>query len=645
MKINYKAIDKNPEKYAKSLNISDLVSMLKLFDYYYHTKNAEKIPDQKYDIMKDVLEERSPRNKYLKEVGAPVRKGKKKVKLLATMPSLGKLKPGMAALSKFLEHKGSYIVGDKLDGISLQLVYKNGKLVQVTTRGKGKYGQDVSSVIPSLKCPKIIAEKQTTSIRSELVIKHGVFKQYSGDFETDRNMGGGLLNRNEPPEELKSFDVVAYEVMHGPLKGAQYSKQLTWLKSQKFKVVPYKKFTSLTEERLIKLLESRKKKTKYPIDGIVLTKNAPYTRVSGVEKPNYQKAFKINTDDNSRIATVVRVEYNTSRNDVLAPKIIIEPIKLGGVTVTHFTAHNLYYIIHGWASKDAKHNIGKKPRPIGPGAKLKVIRSGDVIPYIQEVVTPSKTPQLPEIPYKMDKHGKKAVAINKSSDQKIKAITFFFSTLEVEGLKSATIKVMYDQGYDSIKSILDMSIEEMSDLPRFTINKASTLRRNIDKAMNNLTFARLGTASGIFKHMGEKKLDAVYEAYPEILSMVKLPHTELVDKIRGIKGFAETADTIALGLPKFVRFIKRHSLNIKPPKTVLVNSNILKGRKYLLTGVRDPSTIDFIKGNGGSIASGVKSSDVVIVKDEDYENKKTETAKQLGITVVTIDKFKRKYGI
>lgn len=649
MRINYKAIEKDPRAYAEKLRVPELVSTLKLFDHYYHDKNAEKISDNKYDIMKDVLEERSPNNKYLKDVGSAVSKGKKKVKLLEPMPSLDKLKPGRPALYSYLDPALYYIVADKLDGISLQLVYEKGRLVQATTRGKGLFGQDVSAVIPALNCPKRIPEKQTVSVRAELAIKKKVFRQYDkkhgGDFATDRNMGGGLLNRNEPPAELKSFDVVAYEVMHGPLKGKPFSKQLLWLKNQKFTVVKYKRVKGLTEEKLIRLLEQRRKKALYPIDGIVVSKDKSYRRVTTTDKPSYQKAFKINSDEDSREATVVEVEWNVSRNGILAPRIIIEPIMLGGVKVTHFTAHNMYYIKHGWAFKDRAKYAGQKKRPIGPGAKLKVIRSGDVIPFIQEVLKPARKPQLPDIEYKVDKHGKKAVALEDSSDRKIKAITFFFSTIKAEGVKSATVKLMYEAGYDSIKAILDMTVEDIAELPRFTVSSATKLRNNIDTALNDLTFAQIGTASGVFKNMGEKKLDAVYEAYPEIMNMVKLPHAELVEKIKSVKGFAQTSETIASGLPKFVRFVKRHNLKMKAPKTIVAESNKLNGKSYLLTGVRDPAVVDFIRSNGGTIASSVKSAKVLIIKEEGYENKKTETARELGVIVVPVAKFKRKYKI
>lgn len=643
MRINYRAIQKNPRAYAESLTISDLVHALKLFDHYYHDKNFDKITDEDYDILKDVLAERSPRNRYLKDVGSKVSTGKQKVKLLAYMPSLSKLKPGMSSLYDFIAN-GPFFVSDKLDGISLQLVYTNGELTQVATRGKGKIGQDVSAVIPTLNCPKRISDKTTTAIRAELVIKKRVFKEHGGDFKTDRNMGGGLLNRNDPPDELKHFDVVVYEVMAGKLKGQPFSKQHSWMKAQKFTVVAGKRITKLTEDRLVELLQSRKTKTRYPIDGIVIAHDKPYTRVTS-DNPKYQKAFKINSKEDSRLATVVDVEYNVSRNGVLSPRIVIDSIQLGGVTVTNFTGHNLYFIKNGWPAKDAKLHTGEKPRPIGPGAQLRVIRSGDVIPYIQEVVKPARKPKLPDVEYKVDRHGKKAVVTEKTSDQKLRAITFFFSTLKIEGVKSSTVQLFMDNGYDSIKKIINMSVEEMADLPRFTINKASTLRNNIDKGLTDLTFAKLGTASGVFKNMGEKKLEAVYEAYPNILSMVKMPYAELVDKIKQVRGFAQTADTIASGLPKFARFIRFHNLKIKAPKVVVAASNKLQGKSYLLTGVRDPAVLDFIRSNGGKLASSVKSANVLITKNEDYENKKTETARELGVVIVPVEKFKRKYRI
>lgn len=642
--MNIKEIKRNPRAAAEGMTLGELRKTLQHFDYEYHDQNASSVSDQVYDILRDVHDERA--KKPYARVGSKPTAAARRVKLPVSMGSLSKLKPGSSGLSAFLE-KGPFVVSDKEDGISLQLVYKNHDLVAAYQRGDGTTGTDSSGVIPSLKVPHRIKAKELI-VRVEFTMSRMIFDKYfnkatskDGEYDNARNGAGGILNRNKPNPLIGKIKCIAHEIMQGTNARVAPSKQFAYLKSLGFDVVPHKVYTKLNDTILSNLLKIRKSRSQREMDGIVVAQDRPYT-VSG-KYPTHAFAFKINDLESSVLVKVKEVEWNESRHGQWVPRVIIEPTRIGGVTVQHFTGHNGFFIEHGYSSKVKTPPYA--PRPINKGAEIRAVRSGDVIPYIVEVTKAAKYPAEPSVEYETD--GVRYYTIHdESHDRLAKTLTNFFSTLEVDGIKRGTIDILVAAGYDTIKKIIDAKAKDFEQIERFGHTKAVTLERNIRNALaKNASLAKLGAGSGIFgDKFGVRRLEELFKVHPEIV-YDKLPQAALVTKIQEVRGFKQLAVPLAKEMPKFRMFLKK--LGIKPvaAKKVVAQSAKLAGVSVLFTSVRDKALADWIVANGGKLASTAKSANLLIVKDAFASNNKTEYARANGIPVLTLDQFRTKYKV
>lgn len=652
VKLVARYIRKYGSDFHKHLDIGkrDAVAMKKLLDKEYHTSNKPIMSDEEYDILSDWIEETYPTVK--KTVGAKVKTRNKKVRLEVPMASQNKLKPGQD-LSKFLV-ASMYVISDKLDGISLEITYDNGVPIAAHTRGDGLVGQDVSGVIPALNIPHEISLKSRFLVRAEFLIKKKTFsakyskREADGEFATARNMGGGLLTRGVASKAVSHFDVVCYEIVKGKGAGTHLSLQLTLLKKYGFNVVRHRLVPKLNEAKLIELHNEFKKRSPYEIDGIIVTQDVAY-RVTA-ENPKHSRAFKINSLESSMVVPVKSVEWNDSRHNRAIPRIEIDPIILGGVEVTWFTGHNYFYVQHGYTIQEArkakKAGITLPVRPINTGAMIRVIRSGDVIPYIMEVVKPAKTLAKPAGRYTVTEDGVHAIYRKTSTDSKKKRIVHFFNALEVEGLKGGTVERLYDAGYDTVRKIIRLKVDDLLQLEGFKETSANKLVENIKKSLRtNATFATLGYASHVFgDKIGTSKLEDVIKHIPNIMALAtKLTPTVLASRIARIPGIANTAKDIAENLPKFVEFVERTKIKIVAAEVQETVSNKLSGIKVLLTGVRDPQFVKDVVANGGAEGS-LKAANYVITKMGNSNNK-TEYAEQNNIPVMTIEQFRKRFKI
>lgn len=648
--ISLKKFQEDPYGYVAGWNKTESIRFAKYLDYKYHALDKPVVSDEAYDTLIFYIQDNWPAAKYLKKVGHKVqkKKGVIEVPLPVPMASMDKIKPGSPVLDRFIDGGRSWVISDKLDGISLEVLYDSGVPLGAYTRGDGVKGQDVSGVIPALDIPKKIPVKQEFIVRLEFIIPSAHFDaNYSihegtGDFKTARNLGGGLLKRNEPSSGVKAYRCVCYSIVKGKGYDQPKSKQLALLKQFKFRVVANLKHKGkLDVDTLTRLHDLRKKKSRYEIDGIIVEKDvsAKPTRAN----PKHAKAFKINSLANSQIVKIKLIEWRVSRYGKIIPRVHIDPIILGGVEVTHFTGHNAYYIANGYRYQD--RNKGLPVRPINVGASIRVIRSGDVIPYIMEVIKPSRKASTPDVPYELDERGVHALALTVEDDEKVavKQLQHFFSTMEIEGIKEGTIKKLRAAGYDTIKKIIDASASDFLEIDGFQEKSSKTLEKNIQAGLKTATFALTAKASGVFgEKIGEKNMQKLIDHHPNIMQMAKLPKEELIARIQEVRGFKGMAVNVAIGLPKFVKFLSHHGIKIK--KDVAASSDRLANLSVLFTSIRDAALQKAIKDQGGNIASSVKQANVLVIKDG-ASNNKIETAIESGIPVLTVDEFKRKYKL
>lgn len=624
-----------------------------------YAKGKSTISDRTYDALEAELKRRDPNNPLLAKVGQKVTRSK--VKLPYPLFSLSKFKPDDGkSFGRWKKNwPGAAVVSDKEDGISLELIYKEGKLDKIYTRGDGVIGQDVTHLKTVLDVPRKVSSAGITAIRAELCMSEAAFQKYAaGQYANARNLVAGLTNRiNSAPTMLKHADVLAYEVITPRMKP---SRGFSLLKKWGFTCAPHQvvKEEDLTLDLLSKLFDRRRKASAHAIDGLVVENDAPNARPpGGTHSPEYAFAFKKQTEDSIVEVKVLGVDWEVSKHNTLVPVIQIPPTQLSGVTITNVTGHNAFFIAHGYRSKEERS--GSKAaraeraktlvkRPIGPGALVKITRSGDVIPHVVEVVKAAKKPDLPNVEFEWMPGNIQIKMVGTSDLQRDKRITAFFDALDVEGVKLGVVQQLTEAGYDSIIKILRADADDFLQIPGFKQRKAEKLAAAIHAKTKAAPLHLLMAGSGHFgQGFGSKRFDAIITAYPNLLTRwVTLTPAQIKAKVSELEGFQDkTAAIFAAGFPKFVRWLAKSRIRPVLPQKVKVTGSALKGQAVCFTGVRDKALEAQIVKNGGTIASGVSAKTTALVSVPGKTSSKLSKAQALGIPVYSIDSFKKKFKL
>ena len=589
--------------------------------------------DNEYDMVKEYMESKYPTNKILNEIGAPISK-KEKVDLPYFMGSMDKLKTA-EAIDKWIEkYPSDYVISAKLDGVSGLYSTENG-IPRLYTRGNGKVGQDITHLIPYLKLPTDFG----LTIRGEFIIEKSIFEQYyKADFANPRNFVAGIINsKTINKERLKHVDFVAYEVITPVLS---IKDQIILLKSKQVECVLNEEKDLLTVSDLSKILVSWRESYKYEIDGIIVCHNKIYDRQD--KNPEYAFAFKMMLTEQIAESKVVNVIWNPSKDGYLKPKIQVEPIRLGGVKIEYATAFNAKFI---------------EDKKLGIGAIVKIIRSGDVIPYIMDVTQPATEIKFPDVPYYWNDTHIDIILEDSATNSTVihKNITMFFTTLNVKQLSEGNVKRIIDAGYSNVPSILKMSVGDFLQIDGFKSKTSENIFQSIQDKVATSSLSTFMVASNIFGHgFGKKKFDIILKVYPNILTDT-IPPSVLEDRLISIKGVAiKTAKDFCNKRDEFVAFMKECNLHDKlmndNKKTTLVevdDEHVLFEKNIVFTGFRDKELIDLLeKKYAVNITSGVNSKTfALVVKDISEDNSKIIKATELKKPVYTKDDFINKFGI
>lgn len=617
----------------------------------YYEKGRSPLSDAAWDKLEDELERRDPNNPALSDIGTSnIGAGRKKVTLPYPMYSLNKIKPDKGkSLEGWIEHyPGPYVVSNKEDGQSLQIIYENKVPIACYTRGDGKVGQDVSRLIPQLNIPKKISTSQRIAIRAETVMPEDKFQKYASATDKNaRNTVAGLVNKLRGDTSLlRHVDVVAYEIIHPRTRP---SKAFELLEKMGFTVAPWKKIGKgkLTMELMSKLFETARKNSKRAIDGIVIESDTVNKRPpAGTKAPSYMFAFKMQDADDAAKVTVQRVDWEETRYGKLQPVIQIKPVKLAGVTVKNVTGHNAFFITNGFRYNQRK--LGLPVRPIGPGSVLLVRRSGDVIPHAEKVLKAAKKPDMPKVPFHWDSNNVAIFADEKTDLVRDKRIASFFSTVGVDGIKLGVIQKLTGAGFTSIIKILRMTESDVLKIPGFKERSASKLIQSIRAHTKQVELPTLMDGSGLFgAGLGTRRSAAIVEAYPDLLTKwAKLTPAQIERKVVGIPGFqTKTASQFAASFPKFLKWLRVSKIKPVLPKKVKATGSKLSGEAVCFTGFRDKDLEKKILAQGGTIASGVNKNTTILLFVPGKGSSKLDKAKQMGIKTYTADQFEAKYKL
>ena len=616
--------------YIALLTEKEVATMVTKANELYRNAGAGEegspLSDAQYDLLQEALRERNPDNKALHCVGAGVERNK--VKLPFTMYSMDKIKADTGALPRWLAKMvsvrrgidaalsaGDFVVSAKLDGVSG--LYTGDKLY---TRGDGTLGQDVSNMIPFLRLPSL---EPGIAVRGEFIFKKAVFdKHYKAKYANARNLVSGVVNakKSADAQKYRHLDFVTYEVVSPAMLP---SVQLEFLVARGFDVVKHRVVKTVNNDMLSALLQDWRETYGYETDGLVITDNAVHPRVD--KNPEHAFAFKMVLGDQSAETVVKEVIWTPSKHGYLKPKLLVDPVVIGGSTIQYVTANNARYVA------DNK---------IGVGTVIELIRSGDVIPKVQRVIVPSDAPQMPSVPYTWNESGVDIMVDQpeESAAVRLRGITAFFAAVGVDGFGPGTAKRLFEAGFDTIAKVVKMSLGDMQAV--IGKKNGEKVHANIKAALHSVPLAKLMGASGVLgRGMGAKRLQVALDQRPDLLS---LSPPEAAKVLRGTEGFAaKTADQFAEKLPAFKAFLRETGITgyVAVPKkknAAAAATGRYAGARIAFSGFRDAALTTQLEAEGATVVGDVsKNTTMLVVKVKGEGTGKEDKAAKLGIPVVS----------
>ena len=650
-------------EYISNLSIQELEDIIKYSADKYYNTGVSVISDSIYDMLIDYLKIKSPKSKVLTTIGAKVN-NKNKVKLDYWLGSMDKIKPPSNQLSIWLDkYKPPYNLSDKLDGISALLVYRNNKKINMYTRGTATEGLDITNLIKYLNLPtfdtvykyckkhninssndnliafnndNLIAFNNDNLIafRGELIIDNELFnKKWATTFKNGRNAVAGLVNsKTINPDFASDVELVLYEVVD-PFYNI--NEQFKIIKKLGFNIV-FNQNTddTLTFESLSEYLKERREKSKYLIDGIIVTS------VNNIERnikgnPEYAFAFKDVLEDQMAQTKVLSIEWNVSKGGYIIPTLLLEPVSIGGVEIKRATGNNAKFIV------DNK---------LGAGAVIEIIRSGDVIPKVVKVIKAVKTPDLPKDIKWVWNDTKVDIILEDNKGNKdvlVKSIHFFFSTLDAKGLGERNIEKMVNAGLNSIIKIVSATEQDLLKVEGFKEKTVNNIINSIKTSLQDLQLYKLMSASGTLGYgLGQERFKLILNKYPDILNNT-WSKNEFINNIILVNGWDEKTATLFVN--NFKDFIKFYN-SIKPFITLKIETKVKKnwltGLTFVMSGFRDNELKNTIESYGGKVSTSVsKNTDYLIVKEQsniDNPTDKINKAIELGITIITKNNLLKK---
>jgi NAD-dependent DNA ligase len=627
-----KAIN-NEEAYK----ISDLVNLLKLASDVYYNDGDDLSPklvsfvqryitDKVFDSLVTILRDRSPNNAFLRKIGAPISNAMgRKIKLPFYMPSLDKATPDSKTLEKFLLQNKEYgfVISEKIDGISLGILPAKKFLC---TRGDGLQGQNISHLWNDLNIPHKLSKD--IMIRAEIVMPKNKFKKYekSDDnpkgFVNSRNMVSGLVNKAANSSAFEDTLVLTYQVV-----GVKPSQAFKQLEALGFDTPWYKLTKSLTVAQLQTILLERKKKAKYDMDGLVISANVVERTTSG--NPKKSVAFKDPSAIESGQTVVKEIVWQVSKHGKLTPVLLVEPIKLSGVTVKRATAHNAKYVVDNC---------------LGPGAVISLRRSGEVIPFVEAVIKPAKKASLPKEKYSWNKTGVDIILDDVASDEILSIkLANFFKVIGVQRVAKGIFNKLYEDGLTTPAKVIKASKSRLMKIEGIQEKSATIIYDQIHEAISSISIPDLLFGSGCFtRELGPTLMEQIALKVPHFM---KLKDSILQEQIEALPGFSSTrASAFVTGLPKFKKFYSEIEDLIhikKPKKEAKPKSNKLSGMSIVETGLRlDDSVKQVIQEHGGIISNSVtKDTSILVVKNKDTSSSKAEKARKLGVKIYSLKEF------
>ncbi len=644
----------NKEEYIKK------VDELNLYSYHYYVLDKPIVSDEFYDkLYHEVLqyEENYPedilQNSPTQRVGDVLLEGFSKATHLSKMWSLEDvfdedgLKKWLIKTYKLDEHITFYCE-PKFDGASLNLIYEDGLLSKAITRGDGSEGELVTSNAKTINSiPLSIEHKGILELRGEVVIYKDEFekinaqrvKEGEAEFANPRNAAAGSLRQLDPSiSAARGLVFLPYGVGQNSLAYKKLSQMMEYVYSLGFKKPPLRALCSDGDEieQFYKKLLNARDELPMMLDGMVIKVDELAAQIDmgyTVKNPRFSVAYKFPAQE--KMSVVKDIVFQVGRSGVVTPVGVVEPTDIDGVVVERATLHNFDEI----ARKDIRIND-----------RVIIVRSGDVIPKIVEVLTSfrdgtqkkvKRVEFCPVCGSELLDEGALIKCQNlKCEARVINSIIYFASKpcLNIDGLGSKIVEALYTSGL--VKNLADIFSLKKDDLLRlegFKEKKAQNLLDAIE-ASKGCEYGRFINALGI-EHIGEVASRVLSDSFGS--DFIKATKEELM----ALDGFGvEMAESIL----EFVRVngesIKELESLVQPEQSIKIEAkeNPFKGKSIVLTGTMSQSRDaikDMLEALGAKISSSVSKKTAYLVYGLDAGSK-YDKALSLGVTLLSEEQMR-----
>ena len=672
--MNYKS-SVTPAKVKKE--IERLRDEIRYHDYKYYIENQPVISDKEYDqLMQQLikLEEKYPQfvtpDSPTQRVGGAPAEGFEEAKHIVPLLSLSnafsfddleafdKRVKRMLGLSS--DRDIEYVSELKIDGLAINLTYENGVLVKGATRGDGFRGETVTNNLKTIhtiplrlrgeRIPRLL------EVRGEVYMLHKDFqglnkeREKSGKllFANPRNAAAGSVRQLDPQitatRKLNIFAYASGEYRDGRIE--THIKLLKLFKSLGLKVNPTSQFCKNIKE-VIKFCQNwteKKRGLGYDVDGVAVKVNSIplQERLGAVTKsPRWAIAYKFPAEQAT--TKIKEIIIQVGRTGALTPVAIMEPVEVGGVTVSRATLHN-------------EDEIKKKD--IRVGDRVLIQRAGDVIPYVVSAIKKKRTGKEKKFifPRKCPVCGADVsrppgeVVIrctNISCSAQIKETIRHFTSrgaMDVEGIGDAQVEQLVEKGL--IKDPADLYYlkkEDLLPLERMGDKLASNILEAIEKSKKR-DLSRLIYALGI-RHVGTHIADVLAKNYSSLdeLSKARAEEFSSIPEIGPIVAKSVELFFKEKTAKKVIDKLKRAGVKLEVEKKKKVPQIMLE-KTFVLTGILEGFTreeaSEIIKELGGRVASSVSKETDYVVAGKEPGSKYTK-AKELGLKIINETEFKR----
>ena len=546
-----------------------------------------------------------------------------------------------------------YYVEYKFDGLTLNLTYRDGQLVQAATRGNGVTGEAILPQARTVRSvPLSIPYKGLLEVQGECIMRLSTLEEYNKTarepLKNARNAAAGAL-RNLDPAVTASRRLDAFFYQVGTIENPPYSSQpgmLDFLKENGFPVSPYlgKPHNREEIEQCIREIEEKRSSLDFLIDGVVIKVGdlALREQMGFTDKfPRWAVAYKFEAEES--VTTLRRVTWELGRTGKLTPLAHLDPVDFYGVTVRKATLNN-------WGDIQRKQ--------VAIGAPVWIRRSNDVIPEIMgrvgepgEGETPVEKPAVcPACGSPLVERGAHLFCMNRVSckPQAVARISHFASrdAMDIEGLSEKTAEQLYDQmGVRDPADLYHLTREQALTLEGFKERKADKLLAALEKS-KDCTLDAFLFAIGI-PNIGRKTARDLANAFGTLAKVSEATQEDLI-------ALPDVGDIVAQSVTEFFSFPENRVMierllqsGVHPRESEGKAEGVFSGMSVVVTGtlptLSRKEAEELIRQNGGTAASSVSKKTAFVVAGEAAGSKLTK-AQTLGIEVIDEAELLRRCG-